>query len=172
MQSEALTLYKLIILFILNSVDFPITNAQISDFILDNGYANYFNIQQSISELCSTELIISQKIRNRSYFKITEAGSNTLELFSDRISDEIKKEIKDYLKAHKFKLRSEVSNIADYYKSSKDSYSVRCQVKEKNTSIIDITLVVPTQTQAEDICKNWEKKNQQIYAYLMKTLMN
>ncbi|MFW5631973.1 MAG: DUF4364 family protein, partial [Acetivibrio ethanolgignens] len=34
-MSDALTLYKLIILFILDKVDFPLTNAQLSNFILE-----------------------------------------------------------------------------------------------------------------------------------------
>ena len=40
MQSDTLTLYKLIILFILDKVDFPLTNAQLSDFILEKEYTN------------------------------------------------------------------------------------------------------------------------------------
>lgn len=34
-MSEPLTLYKLIILYMLEKVDFPLTNAQISGFVLD-----------------------------------------------------------------------------------------------------------------------------------------
>ena len=37
-MSEPLTLYKLIILYMLEKVDFPLTNAQISGFVLDKGY--------------------------------------------------------------------------------------------------------------------------------------
>ena len=35
MTNEALKLYKLIILYMLNRVDFPMTNSQISKFILE-----------------------------------------------------------------------------------------------------------------------------------------
>ena len=55
MQPDTLTLYKLIILYILDKVDFPLTNAQVSDFILEKEYTNYFNIQQAISELITQE---------------------------------------------------------------------------------------------------------------------
>ena len=37
-MGESLTLYKLIVLYMLEKVDFPLTNAQISGFILDKGY--------------------------------------------------------------------------------------------------------------------------------------
>ena len=39
-------LYKLMVLYMLNKVDFPLTNSQISEFILDKGYTNYFTLQQ------------------------------------------------------------------------------------------------------------------------------
>ena len=49
-MTDALTLYKLIILYMLDRVDFPLTNSQISEFILDKGYTDYFKLQQAISE--------------------------------------------------------------------------------------------------------------------------
>ena len=54
-MSEPLTLYKLIILYMLQKVDFPLTNAQISGFVLDKGYTTYFHLQQAISELIDSE---------------------------------------------------------------------------------------------------------------------
>ena len=37
-------------------------------------------------------------------------------------------------------------------------YSVRCQVIEQDTPLIDLTLSVPTQAEAETIANNWAKK--------------
>ncbi len=42
MEQEQLTLYKLMILYLIEKVDFPLSNSQISEFILDKGYTNYF----------------------------------------------------------------------------------------------------------------------------------
>ena len=56
-MDKPLKLYKLIILYILNRVDFPLTNAQISEFILEEGYTTYFKLQQAISELVEANLI-------------------------------------------------------------------------------------------------------------------
>ena len=65
-MAESLTLYKLIVLYMLEQVDFPLTNAQISGFILDKGYTNYFHLQQAISELTDSGLIRSETVRNAS----------------------------------------------------------------------------------------------------------
>ena len=48
MEQEQLTLYKLMILYLIEKVDFPLSNSQISEFILDKGYTNYFTVQLSL----------------------------------------------------------------------------------------------------------------------------
>ncbi|HIR76314.1 MAG TPA: DUF4364 family protein, partial [Candidatus Choladousia intestinipullorum] len=60
---EPFTLYKLIILYMLQKVDFPLTNSQISEFILDRGYTTYFTLQSVISELIESEMIHQETIR-------------------------------------------------------------------------------------------------------------
>ena len=49
MIQDPLTLYKLIVLYMLNRVSFPMTTAQISDFILDREYTNFLALQQVIN---------------------------------------------------------------------------------------------------------------------------
>ena len=98
METDAMTLYKLIILFILDKVDFSLTNAQLSNLILEKEYTNYFNIQTAISELETAGLIKGETIRNSSYFLITSEGRETLSFFNREISEAIKNEIIDYLK--------------------------------------------------------------------------
>ena len=41
-MSDSLTLYKLIILYLLKKVNFPLTNGQISAFIVEEEYTSYF----------------------------------------------------------------------------------------------------------------------------------
>ena len=48
---SSFTLYKLIILYMLQNVNFPLSNTQISDFILEKEYTNYFHLQEALSEL-------------------------------------------------------------------------------------------------------------------------
>lgn len=172
MQSDVLTLYKLIILFILDKVNFSLTNAQISNFILEKEYTTYFTIQQVISDLTNSELIRTETIRNSTYYKINDAGKETLSFFNNKIPDTIKSEIVEYLNENKYELRDEVSTIADYFKEKPDQYSVRCQVKEQDISIIDLNLVVPLEEEAIAICNNWKAKSPEVYSYLIKTLMN
>lgn len=171
MTSDAMTLYKLIILFILDKVDFSLTNAQLSDFILNKGYTNYFNIQQAINELEKVELIHGKTIRNSSYFEITREGQETLSFFNKEIGDTIKNEILEYLRENKYQLREEVSTVSDFYEEKKGEYITRCYVQERGSKIVEVSLNVSSEEEAMSICNNWRDKSQEIYAYLMRELL-
>ena len=168
---EPFTLYKLIVLYMLQKVDFPLTNSQISEFVLERGYTSYFTLQSVLSELAESGMVRQETIRNSSYFTITEAGEETLHYFKNRISQPIREDVDLYLRENGMKLRDEVSILADYYKNTADEYTVHCVVKEKYSNPIELTVTVPDETQADAICRNWKQKCQGIYEFVMKELL-
>lgn len=50
-MADTLTLYKLIVLKMLDEADAPLTGAQITDFILEKMYTNISQLQQVLSEV-------------------------------------------------------------------------------------------------------------------------
>lgn len=170
MLQDPLTLYKLIVLYMLNRVSFPMTTAQVSDFILGKEYTNFLTLQQVINELTDAGMISPQSIRNRTHLAITEEGKETLNFFQNRISDAIKNDINSYFRENEFALRNEVSVLGDYYKSTSGEYEAHLVAKDRGIRLIDITLSVPSEELAAAICDNWQNKNQEIYQYLIKEL--
>ena len=169
-SQESLTLYKLIVLYMLDKVAFPLNQAQISEFVLDKGYTNYLTLQQVISELIETNLITAHTTLNRTQLTITKEGKDSLGYFEGRISDAIKKEILDYFKENSMELRNEVSVVSNYYKTTNGEYEAILNAKEGDTTLIEIKLSVPTPQIASTICDNWNKKNQDVYQALTKML--
>ena len=104
-MSESFTLYKLIILYMLEKVDFPLTTSQISEFILDKGYTNYFKLQSTISEMLDSQLILAENTHNRTLYHLTEEGSKTIEFFRNKISPEIQHDIDDFLEEKSYDLK-------------------------------------------------------------------
>lgn len=172
MQSDSLTLYKLIILFLLDKVDFTLTNTQLSDFLLEKEYTNYFNIQQSLSELIEAEFVNSESIGHNSHYRITDSGRETLSFFGNMIPTGIQEDSLMYLRNNKYSLRNEVSTLSEYFEAKKGEYTVRLRVIEKDESIIDLSLSVPTTEDASRICNSWKTRSQQIYAYVLSNLLS
>lgn len=170
-MADTLTLYKLIVLKMLDQVDSVLTNSQISEFILEKEYTNYFTLQQVLSEMVETGLVTKSSSHNSSHYRITESGKNTLSFFGDKVSDAICQDIDAYLQTHQMEIRNTLSTTADYFPGNNDDYLVRCQVREQNSTLIDLTLSVPSKKQAVSMCNHWKEKSQEIYAYVMKSLL-
>ena len=170
-MAEPFTIYKLTILNMLDKVDFPLSNTQLTNFFLEQEYTDYFRVQQVISDLLDAELIRTESTHNNTHYYITAAGKETLNLLKDKISDAIELDINNYFAQNKLELRNDNSIIADYYRTPNRDFAVRCQYRQKDTNLIDLTLSVQTKEQAEAICNNWKKQNEDVYMYLMDILI-
>ena len=166
-MAETFTLYKLIVLYMLDRVDFPLTTSQISEFILDKGYTTYFRLQSALAELTDSGLLKIELTHNRTLYNLTEEGAATINYFRNKI----RQEIDNFINEKKYDLKEEVSVKSDYYLNTNHEYEVKCQILENGSHLIDMTLTVPTQTEAEAIVNNWNLKNQEIYASLLSQLL-
>ena len=124
MATDASTLYKLIILYMLDRVNSPMTNAQISEFVLEKGYTTYFTLQEVLNTLISDGFITEE-----SYHSST------------------------------------------HYTAPNGDYAVHCQVKENGHPIIDLTITVPDEQQADAMCGRWKDASPEIYEYIMTHLL-
>ena len=170
MNQDTLIFYKLIVLYMLNRAAFPITKAQVADFILEKEYMDFFTLQQVFSELAGSEMISAKAVRNRTHLAITEQGRETLYFFQSRISSTTKEKIDSFFRENELQMRNEVSILSDYYKSTSGEYEAHLSATERNVRLIDITISVPDEETASSICDNWQKKNQAVYQRLIEDL--
>ena len=172
MLAEPMTLYKLMNLYMLHQVNFPLTNAQLSNFFLDREYTTYFTLQQALNELLDAGLVKKETMRNSSRYENTKEGEETLEFFGKNISPAIVSDMDEYLKQNRFRMRNEVGLISDFYKSTNQDYIVHCEVREGKAVLVNLDISVPDKEQAEIMCNHWKDRSQEIYAYVMKSLMS
>lgn len=170
-MAEPNTIYKITILDMLDKVDFPLTNTQISNFFLEQDYTDYFTVQQIISGLLDSELIRGESTHNNTQYFITPAGKETLHFFEDKITPAISVDLVHFFEKNKILLKNQNSVFADFYKSTNHGYAARCQLKEKDVSMIDLTIQVKTKDQAKAICQNWMEQNMEVYTFLMDMLI-
>lgn len=170
-MKEVHTLYKLILLYLLNRVEIPLTNGQICAFVAEEQYTDYFTVQETLADMVETKLLEPEIVRNSTFYHLTESGKETLSYFKDEISTAIRKDIEAYLKENKMKLRNENAVLADYNNLEEGGFLVKLQIKEKESFIVDMSLTVQEERRAIMMCDNWKKKSSEIYRQLMKELM-
>lgn len=170
-MAEALTQYKLIVLYMLEKADCPLTNTQISTFILEKEYTTYFTLQQILNELLSSELLRAETTHSNTLYHLTPAGRETLSYFPDKISEAIKEDVLSFFEKNQVHLKQETLILADYYKTINQVYMARCQIKERELPLVDLTLKAGSKEQAEAICENWRNQTDEVYTYLMDLLL-
>lgn len=169
-MKDHLAIYKLIVLYMLNKANCPITKAQVMDFILEKEYTNFMTLQRVMSELIDDHMVTAQSYRNRTHLKITSEGVETLKYFASDINSKIKEEIDQFFKDNAISIKNEVSIIAEYYKANDEEYQAHLMAKDKESILVDITMSVPLEETASEICDNWNRRNQEIYQYLVQRL--
>ncbi len=165
------TLYKVIVLYILSRVDEPLTRTQISDFMLERDYTDYLTLQTVFAQLSENGLIAEKKAHNRTLLMLTDEGNATLSMFASELTDEIRRDIDSYLKSHAKALKQACSITADYHKTAGGSYAANLAIRERRDTLLSLTLSLPDEELARNICDNWTSRHEEIYALLMDKLM-
>lgn len=171
MIADAMTLYQFMVLYMLSRVSFPLTNSQISNFMLDKEYTNYLTLQEVLNHLSDNNFIQKVTYRNTTQYILTEAGKETISYFPNVISDAIKQDIDEFLKENQYELKSEIGTTAHYYRSPDNDYIVSLMVKEGDSVLIDLKMTVPTESIADTMCLKWKEGSQDVYDFIMHRLM-
>lgn len=170
-DSNELVQNKLLILYILDKVDIPMTNTEITQFILENNYMNYFLVQQFLGELVNSKFVEFSTRDGNEYYHLSNAGKDTLTYFSDRISNTLRDEIDDKYKEKKVEMIKETQVVGNYYKKSELEYIVNLKAIEKDIVLLNLSLSVVSSKQAKLICGNWKQNPEGIYKSIFDLLI-
>lgn len=162
---------KLILLYIIDKVNMPISNLIITKIVLENKFMNYFMFQQFINELCDNGHINYQSTDNRTFYTITSSGKQSLEYFINLIPQGIKLLIDNSIVSIRNNIRKETLIKADYVQEGESEFVVTCRVDEDNFSLIDLKITVGTKNDARHVCENWKNHSQVIYSEIIESLI-
>lgn len=167
---EDFTVNKLIILYLLAQIKMPLSVSQITQIILERGYTDYFSLQQYLTELDDSKFITITKQNNISHYEINERGEQTLDFFSSRIPEFIRKELDSFIENNWRQLKSELDIFAEYLPKKENEYIVHCKVTENDSTLIDININVGSKKQAIELCNNWKEKASTLYGEILHVL--
>lgn len=171
MLQETTMLYKLTILYLLSKVDYPISNNSLSNFLLQNDFTDYFNLQQIMGELIDDGYVEREVVRNKTLYRISDSGSSTIKLLDRELSSSMKKDIKNYIRENDMALKDDISVMAHYYQTGIDSYTANMYIEEAGEKLLELNISAPTKAEAEKICSHWAAASDTLYPLIMKELL-
>lgn len=161
---------KILILFLLKNINYPLTITNISDILIRYGQANYFDITDGLEELVSN--FFAEKIENEdgvTHYHPTGQGIKFAEeLYSLLPSSVREKTMRSALKTLS-NIKRESQIITDLQKTDY-GYLVNCQIKDEELDIFKFSLYVPNDIQAHIVQKNFKNNPEYIYKSLIELL--
>lgn len=169
-MDEVFTVYKLIILYILERAEGDMTQAMVSSFLLESGYANFVSLAESYDQLEKRGLVKIVSRGEKTFLHPTDAGRQAFGFFGRQLNPRIRSQIDDWLIENGQKIREDRDVSAVYEKMTSGVYEVRMSVKERDVTLLEVKLSVPDAVSAASIAEQWNEKNADIYHYLIENL--
>lgn len=169
-NTEELAQNKLLLLYIIKFSNKDFTNNELTEFVLERNYMNYFFIQQYLSELVNSNFIEKVNIDSKEVYKLLEKGDVALSYFEDRIPNSIKEELDNEFNRFKSENKKETQVVSDYYQKENNLFVVNLKLVENEDVLFSLYLDVASKEQADLVCERWKNDTEHIYKNIIKLL--
>lgn len=169
-MENAIAIYKLIILYLLDRADEEISMGRISNFLIENAYVDFEMLMSTYSQVERDGYLTGRSVGDTMFLQITDEGRQVVRMFRNQLSTEIRDKADTYLQENGHALREERSVIGEYYKASYGGYTVHLVVKEDHKVLFAMDLNVPDEDTARHMIARFKESSVDIYGAVMEQL--
>jgi len=163
---------KLILLYLINKMDLPLSRSQVTDFVREGEYMDYYTLQQTLAEMVEGSYLEKIQDNNNTRYSITDEGATTLEYFESHIPGAIRSRINKYVHDHFNTVKRDFEVTATYFLDNEtNEYIVKCGVYEDKRILMEINVSVVSREQAKLIQNNWKGHVSEIYMNILSEMV-
>ncbi len=155
---------KILVCYLLHNIGQELTLSQINEALLKRGLVNYFELADAMSELLeSGHLVISEtNDQDEDYYRLTDLGARTAEELSDSLPLTVRE--KALTSAQKLLMRQRLAkeNLSSIHKVQ-DGYMVDLIISDIGSDLMDLSLFMPTEAEAEAVCRQFKRDPLLVY---------
>ena len=165
------TLHKLMVLFMLKRVNFPMSTAQLWQYFRGKDYMSEEDFGVLLNDLLRANLVRNEELNGVLRYELTKEGDEALFYFTSDISESLQKDMEDYITLNRMQARNETGIATGYEVSGDGGYYVHLKIREEKTVLFEMRLSVPDKEQAESLTAHLQDNAAAIYAFVMKKLI-
>lgn len=159
---------RILICYLLSSMDAPLTKNDIITIMQENGLANYFEVTNALSELAEHgHVMISDK-------ELCTAAESA-KMIAQRLDTALPASIRERAVSAAINLlakaRREQENTVEIIKTDR-GYHVTCHVSGGDMDLMSFSLYVPDLHQARMVKRNFQQEPQNVYRVLLALVTN
>lgn len=171
-DSEILAENKVLILYILDKLNKPIDNDSLLKLILSIKDMNYFYFQQFLLDLLENKYIIGYTKDDKTMYKITDLGIETLSLTDDLLPGIVKLQIDNALKEEVDDVQNNDHAVSEFTPRNENEFMVTCKLIKNNVTDFEIKIQASSREEAKQIAQKWETSYKEIYPIIVGILTN
>ncbi|MCL2461295.1 MAG: DUF4364 family protein [Defluviitaleaceae bacterium] len=163
---------KLLLLYLIDKMDLPLTRSQITDFVRDGEYMEYYTLQQTLADMVSDGYLEMAQENNNTRYSITDEGLSTLEYFERHIPGGTRAKINKYVHDNFNSVKRDYEITANYFQDNEtNEYIVKCGVYDDDRLLMEINISVVSREQARLIQRNWKSNVTSLYVNILRELI-
>ena len=156
---------RILICYLLSSVKAPLSKEDILNIVQDNGFANYFEVTDALSELAEHGNIIVSGEK-----KELCTASDTAKLIAKQLDTALPHSVRDKAVAAAItllaKAKREQENSVEILRDER-GYQVRCHISGGNLELMSFTLHVPDKFQANMVKEQFHNSPETVYRMML-----
>ncbi len=161
---------KVLICYLLNTLERPISREHIGNIMQEQCIANYFEAMDAVSELLSNGNIKGDFVDEKEYLEITDLGRQAVNLVERDLPKTVReKAVKSALRFMTLESNERDNDVKIV--SQNDGYSMSFTMKEKETVLMELHMYVPDADMAQKIKDNFIEDPAHVYSTILASLM-
>ncbi|MCL1882495.1 MAG: DUF4364 family protein [Defluviitaleaceae bacterium] len=168
---------KLLILYLINMMDLPMSRSQLTDFIINKDLMHHFILEKNLTDLVVRGFLDADREdasdESTTRYTLTEDGLEHLDLLESQIPRPVRQIITKYVDDNRGKIKKDFEKTAHYFPNvENDEYIVKCCVLDdkRGSNLMEITVPVVTREQAKHIQSNWNANYSALYQRILTIL--
>lgn len=154
-DAKQMVSYKIMILYLVQSLEQNVQKSTLTDFFLQYDYMNYFEFQQYLTELVETGLMVEVTSPGGDFCVLTDAGINSLSFFMDRLEKSVRVELDWRIEIERSKKLTERKPEGKYVRENENRHFAELKIYSGHTLEFYMKLMVPDQDTAEALISRW-----------------
>ena len=166
---------KLLILYLLNSMELPMSRTLITEFVIKKELLSHFALNETLSSLEELGFLEvthedAQDV-NTTHYTVTELGLSSLEELNDLLPQPVRQLINRYVNETRAIIKKAYESSANYFPIVEtNEFKVKCGVYEDKRALLELFVSVDTREQAKLIQSNWRTSTSLMYEQIIDVL--
>lgn len=161
---------RLLVCYLLKSVDSPMTRQMLNEAMQEDGLANYFEVGQAIEELLKTANITADIMGDEEVITVTQKGREAAEMLQTSLPRTVRERAVNSAIRLITKARVERENKIEVKKEENGGYTITFTLFDKNTQFMKLSVYVCDSLQLEQVKQNFINDPVKVYSTIITSL--